>query len=80
MDEKNSARFPIVKPQISETDPKFPYRDNRHYTDPTANFPKKSKQVGYTAKLTLQKSTNNAVSMCHSPELPTSHPWFEPAP
>lgn len=69
-------RFPITKPQICGNNPKFPYRDIRHYTDPCCDYPKQC-QMGYTAQVTLNLQHNSGVS-CHSPELPTSHPWFEP--
>lgn len=70
-------RFPIVKPGLSVSNPQFPYRDARHYVDPCCDFPKNS-QYGYTAQLTL-KEPHPALDNCHSPELPTSHPWFEPS-
>lgn len=71
------TRFPITKPGLCGTNPKFPYRDPRHYVDPCCDFPKKC-QYGYTAQLTLNQPHPH-IDNCHSPELPTSHPWFEPS-
>lgn len=69
--------FPFTKAGSGPEAPKFPYRDPRHYVDPTADFPRKS-QLGYTAQLTLNQPHPH-LNNCHSPELPTSHPWFEPS-
>lgn len=71
------ARFPITKPGLCSTNPKFPYRDLRHYTDPCCDFPKKC-QYGSIAQSALNQPHSNHIK-CHSPELPTSHPWFEPS-
>lgn len=75
---KTPTRFPITKPGLCSTKPKFPYKDTRHYVDPCCDFPK-SCQIGSTAQIALEKSQVNHFSQCHSPELPTSHPWFEPS-
>lgn len=69
--------FPFTKAAAGVEVPKFPYRDPRHYVDPVADFQKKS-QLGYTAQLTLNQPHPH-LNNCHSPELPTSHPWFEPS-
>lgn len=71
------TRFPITKPGLCATNPKFPYRDIRHYTDPCCDFPKEC-QYGYIAQNALNQSFTSRKN-CHSPELPTSHPWFEPS-
>lgn len=76
--QQQQQRFPITKPQMCGNNPKFPYRDIRHYTEPCCDFPKQC-QVGYTAQITLNQMTNSPTK-CHSPEFPPSHPWFEPAP
>ena len=68
--------FPVTKAGPG-ADPKFPYRDPRHYVDPCLDVQKKS-QLGYTAQLTLNQP-HPQLDNCHSPELPTSHPWFEPS-
>lgn len=68
-------RFPIRKPGLCETNPKFPLRYN---ADPCCNLPKQC-QYGYTAQHALNKPHQNLFNQCHSPELPTSHPWFEPS-
>lgn len=70
-------RFPITKPQICSSNPKFPYRDIRHYIDPCCDFPKEC-QYGYTAQISIEHHQPN-VPKCQSPELPTSHPWFTPS-
>ncbi len=75
---QEAGKFPIKKPGLTSTDQKFPYRDNRHYTNPSLDFSKKS-QLGYTAEHALKQPHQNYYSQCHSPELPTSHPWFEPS-
>lgn len=76
---QQQQRFPITKPQICSSNPKFPFRDIRHYTDPCCDFPKQCQQMGSIAKLTLDQH-QNPVATCHSPEFPTSHPWFAPSP
>ena len=72
----HQSRFPITKPGLCATNPKFPYRDIRHYIDPCCDFSKKC-QFGFTAQSALNQPHSNQIK-CRSPELPTSHPWFEP--
>ena len=71
---QRQQRFPITKPQMCGSNPKFPYRDVRHYIDPCCDFQKKC-QYGYTAQISLEHHQHSAPT-CHSPELPTSHPWL----
>ncbi|CAO1418140.1 unnamed protein product [Diamesa hyperborea] len=89
MDESSTSRssdtsvkelkFPITVHQICGTDPKFPYRDIIHYTDPCCHV-KKVCQMGYTAQQSLNESLEHKKVNQLSPELPTSHPWFDPNP
>lgn len=44
--------FPIIKPQLYLTNPQFPYKDNRHYEEPSSDFPR-SHKVGYIAERAL---------------------------
>lgn len=71
------SRFPITKPGLCSTSPKFPYRDIRHYTDPCCDAPKQC-QYGYIAQTALNQPHSPQIH-CHSAILPTSHPWFEPS-
>jgi hypothetical protein len=79
---QNNLKFPITKPQICSNNPQFPYRDVRHYTNPCCDFAKKC-QIGYAAQQSLeqhqQHQNTSSTGSCHSPDLPTSHPWFEPS-
>lgn len=75
--EKASSHFPITKPGLGISAPKFPYVDRHHYVDPSSDT-KKQCQLGNIAQHALNKPHQNHFSQCHSPELPTSHPWFEP--
>lgn len=75
----STQKFPITKPQICTNNPRFPYRDIRHYTSPCCDFPHQ-KNFGAAAKETLEHHNNSSpTGFCHSPDLPTSHPWFEPS-
>lgn len=67
-------RFPFRKYYICETNPKFPYRDVRHYIDPCCNFPRTC-NYGEIAKLSLEQHQSTS-DTSHSPLLPTNHPWF----
>lgn len=76
----DTGRFPIINPQICSNNPKFPFRDVRHYTDPCCNYTEKC-QIGYAAQKSMEECSkpthHSSPPKCHSPDLPTSHPWFD---
>ena len=51
-------RFPITKPQLCNNNPKFPFKDLRHYINPCCDYPENC-QIGYTAQETLNQMNNN---------------------
>lgn len=72
LDQPIQTTFPITKPVICSTNPKFPYQDIRHYIDPCCDYATKF-EYGYTAQFALNKIN------CHFPEYPKSHSRFKPS-
>lgn len=69
--------FPMrSQPKIQENNPKYPFRDLKHYLEPSRDF-KKVKEYGYTAQLSIDKKPLDVVPSCQTPDPKAKNPWFK---